>query len=142
MQKIKQLLLRYFLWRHREGHYFVARPDLHYPNSMDALPFEILRGKWKGIVFQFVDVDVTGGLRFSSKILRLPPGKKSIYTTKSYHKVIEKIMMVVMWNIHNGDGPYQMGLKPGEEYEDRTDYPEESIAERSVRGKGHPVPEE
>src|SRR6185436_7275889 len=87
--------------------------------------------------FCFDRVDIVN-LTFSTTTIQQP--KQLItYNRKRFQKITSKILLVILYNMFNGDERLQVGLKPGQEYEDRNSYPEEFDSKRTIRQKSSAV---
>jgi hypothetical protein len=140
-QKLSDWRYAYDRRKYGLGKYFITLP----PDPLHAtLTYRIIKGKYKGLEFCFTTVDITkeGGANFGFHVIGNNNGITN--NTAKLCKLVRKILLNVLWDLYNGNGALQFGLKPGEEWvdEDRTSYIEEPDQERTLRAKGSTTHEE
>jgi len=108
-------------------------------HSEYGLPFEIIKGEFKGVVFCFKKLAFheNGEITFDYHIIK----RSSRFRDKQFQKISRKIMLNILHKVIVGNGGLQLGLRPGEEYEDRNNYPEESYSERTIQQKSSSLSE-
>ena len=121
-------------WIHRkryaEGRYFKPVEVTISGDEIKHTGFEILKGPYRGTVYCYTKLTYNeDGTNFGWFITK-GKGKND----PKFGRIARNILLVLLWQLINGQGNLQMGLKPGEEYEsDRESNSEESYHERTVR---------
>jgi len=144
MKSVSDLIFWFQRKKYAQGRYFIClEPD---PLHSTAI-YEIIRGPYKGVRFCYTKVNITeSGVNFDFHIVKWSESGLSNYRLvlkqSLLAKTIRKILLVILWKLYNENDGLQFGLKPGEEYEDRTSYIEEPIAQRAIRKKSATIPEE
>lgn len=126
-------------WRYAEGRYY-KHTEFSVPgDDLQYMGFEILKGPYQGTVYCYTKLTYNErGVDFGWFIIK-GKGKGD----PKFPKIARNILLVVLWQMVEGKGNFQMGLKPGEEYEsDRDGHIEESYHERTIREKGPSLFEE
>jgi hypothetical protein len=135
LKPIDDLIFWVQRWYYSEGRYFICLP----PDSLHSTAiYEIVRGPCKGLQFCFTTIN-TETMSFGYHVIKWSDAGA---TTKKVTKIAKKILLVICWNLYNGYNGLQIGLKPGEEYEDRTSYIEEPDPKRVIRSKSVDASEE
>jgi hypothetical protein len=127
-KKIDDLIFAIQRWYYGEGRYFICLP----PDPLHSTAiYGIVRGPYKGVQFCFTTVNLET-MSFDFHVIAWA----NATPTNKFNRIIRRILLVICWNLYNGNNGLQFGLKAGEEYEDRTSYIEESDPKRAIRPKG------
>ena len=130
---LNDLLFAIERWRYAEGRYYKPVEFNIPPDEIKHMGFEIIKGPFRGTVYCYTNLTYNeNGINFQWYVVK-GKGKGN----PKFPEIARKILLVILWKTVNDQGNFQMGLKPGEEYEsDRESYSEESHNERTVRKKG------
>jgi hypothetical protein len=126
-------------WRYAEGRYYKHTSfSISEGDDIEYMAFKILKGPFKGTVYCYTKLTYTdNGVDFGWFIVK-GKGKEN----PKFPKIARNILLVILHHLMEGKG-FQMGLKPGEEYEsDRESHSEESYNERTIRKEGSSLFEE
>jgi hypothetical protein len=136
-KKIDELIFSIQRWYYGEGRYFICLP----PDPLHSTAiYEIVRGPYKGLRYCHVSLNIKddGSVGFDIHYVRYPLHGN----IKGFSNIARKILLILLEQLYNGDNGLQIGLKPGEEYEDRTSYIEEPDPKRTICKKGLTISEE
>lgn len=138
-QKASDIAFALDRWRYREGKYYKVS-GLYTdkdgpPQGLYNIPFEIIRGKFKGTIYCYsiFKHNIDGGASYGHHVIR---GDYARSHDDEFSQLTRKILLNILWKMVAGEVDY--GVAPFG-YEDRIIDPEKPNEERAFREKGSSV---
>ena len=117
---------------------FRFRDDLSKDDPQGTVAIEVLKSEYKGVIFRFTRVSIreegqVARFRWEYEFIQAPGhSMKKLRDDTTFNKFLGFILRTIVEQIAQGMPP---------DDEDRTDYFEEPVAERTVHEEGSPVPQ-
>jgi hypothetical protein len=135
-QKLSDTLFAIDRWYYSENRYFEIANN-HELDDRQA--WKILKGKYKGIIFFFDAVKIKED-RVTFNVYPYYHGGVVLNNSPKFRRIAKKILLNIIYRLINSDDNVQLGLTPGQEYEERNNNIEEPFVERTIYQESSSVP--